>query len=460
MIESQSDGSDKQGMLVQVMSPHRERSKKSRKKQHTQSKLSIGRKSNKLIITMPTGDKTSRDSSSPNRSKSTPLAKLKDSKRKDPRSPTQTIVIDSDDSVPTTRSGKKRKSVTQQDQATSKKAKRNDSASKNGVGKGSAKRKEPSSQSTNDGSLTLEEFLRDKDINKWRYIVDVIRDENVEAIDILITKRRLAEAEKERKEIEKEQKKAMKEFKDGKIQIKSECQTDGSCDKTETSSMTGSLTENSASEKKTCHKKLAKEFFVYTYVGNQRKKLKLIEMDSAEETSYESVLNFPPDRSDIDSACTKEGESDGICGDIDMEDTGNEDEKNTYLPDSGVETENSVVEVDILKEPIVYHRVDSDTNNEKNKSTSTEKIYSRFHSGEQMSLQSVSEFKNTSSPGTIELSSDTIKDISEDDKNSSDKEKPSVHQVPETDSTVPTVGQQIKRQIMKYQQTLQVKRNR
>ena len=232
----------------------------------------------------------------------------------------------------------------------------------------------------------------------------------------------------------------MKEFKDGKIQIKSERQTDGSCDKTETSSTTGSLTENSASEKKTCHKKLAKEFFVYTYVGNQRKKLKLIEMDSAEETSYESVLNFLPDRSDIDSACTKEGESDSICGDIDMEDTGNEDEKDKYLPDSGVETENSVVEVDILKEPIVYHRVDSDTDNEKNKSTSTEKIYSGFHSGEQMSLQSVSEFKNTSSPGTIELLSDTVKDISEDDKNSSDKEKPSVCQVPETDSTVPTVG--------------------
>ena len=230
-------------------------SKKSRKKQYTQSKLSIGRKSNKLIITMPTGDRTSGDSSSPNHSKSTPPAKLKDSKRKDPRSPTQTIVIDSDDSIPTTRSGKKRKSVAQQDQATNKKAKRNDSASKNSARKGSAKGNEPSSESTDDGILTLEEFLRDKDINKWRYIIDVIRDKDIEAIDILITERCLAEAEKERKEIKKEQKKAMKEFKDGKIQIKSERQTDGSCDKTETSSMTGSWTENSASEKKTCHKK-------------------------------------------------------------------------------------------------------------------------------------------------------------------------------------------------------------
>ena len=230
---------------------------------------------------------------------------------------------------------------------------------KNGVGKGSAKRKEPSFESTDDGNLTLEDFLRDKDINKWRYIFDVITDEDVEAIDILITERCLAEAEKERKEKEKEQKKAMKEFKDSKVQIKSEHQTDGSCDKTETSSMTGSLTgslmESSVSQKKACRKKLAKEFLVYTYIGNQIKKLKLIEMDIAEETSYESVLNFPPDRSDIDSVCTKEGESDAIGGDIDTEDTGNEDEKDEkekYLPDSGVETENSVVELDILKEPI------------------------------------------------------------------------------------------------------------
>ena len=87
MTESQSDGSDKQGMLVQVMSPRRKTSKKSRKKQHTQSKLSIGRKSNKLIITMPTGDKTSGDSSSPNHSKSTPPAKLKDSKENRSKKP-------------------------------------------------------------------------------------------------------------------------------------------------------------------------------------------------------------------------------------------------------------------------------------------------------------------------------------------------------------------------------------
>ena len=72
---------------------------------------------------MPTGDKTSGDSSSPNHSRSSPLAKLKDSKRRDPRTPTLTIVIDSDDSLPTTRSGKKRKSVAQQDQANNKKAK-------------------------------------------------------------------------------------------------------------------------------------------------------------------------------------------------------------------------------------------------------------------------------------------------------------------------------------------------
>ena len=185
--------------------------------------------------------------------------------------------------VPTTRSGKKRKSVAQQDQVTNKKAKtsnygpkRNDSASKNGAGKGSAKRKEPSSESTDDGIFTLEEFLRDKDINKWRYIVDVIRDEDVEAIDNLIAERHLAEAEKERKELEKEQKKAMKEFKDGKIQIKSERQTDGSCDKTETSStVTGSSTEGSASEKKTCCKKTGKGVLCLHILGKSDKETEI-----------------------------------------------------------------------------------------------------------------------------------------------------------------------------------------
>ena len=106
--DTHSDGSDK-GTVVLIMSPRRVKPKKS-KKHATQLQLSIGRKSNKLIITMPTGET---DSSSPHHgSKSSP--QRKDSKQKDNRSPSP-ILIDSDETVLTTRSGKKRKSVQEED---------------------------------------------------------------------------------------------------------------------------------------------------------------------------------------------------------------------------------------------------------------------------------------------------------------------------------------------------------
>ena len=130
-------------MLLKVVSPQRKGSKKSRKK-HTQSQLSIGRKSNRLIITMPTGDKTSGDSSSPQARKSPMRKELKKA-----RSPSPTIVIDSDDSVPTTHSGKKRKLSSQpEEDLTKKKAKmtnpsaKKSNGSKTGCAKQSAKKTE------------------------------------------------------------------------------------------------------------------------------------------------------------------------------------------------------------------------------------------------------------------------------------------------------------------------------
>ena len=55
----------------------------------------------------------------------------------------------------------------------------------------------------------------------------MISDEEVEAIQILIDERHLAEEEKEQKDVAKQQKKAMQEFKQGKTSIKAERQTDG-----------------------------------------------------------------------------------------------------------------------------------------------------------------------------------------------------------------------------------------
>ena len=74
----------------------------------------------------------------------------------------------------------------------------------------------------------------------------------------------LLKRKKKKKEMEKQQKKALKEFRDSKVNIKSERQTDSSCDKTET----GSSTDSSSDKRKTCLKELSKEFYVYTYVGN------------------------------------------------------------------------------------------------------------------------------------------------------------------------------------------------
>ena len=162
-------------MVVQVMSPRRKPTKKTRKK-HTQSQLSIGRKSNKLIITMPTGDKSSGDSSSPQRAARNSPNIRKDSRRKESESPVP-IVIDSDEGVPTTRSGKKRKPVQQHDDTIKKKAKvsnsggkKSGSAVKNGRGtKSSAQRREDesSASSTETTALTFDDFLRDPDMKKW-----------------------------------------------------------------------------------------------------------------------------------------------------------------------------------------------------------------------------------------------------------------------------------------------------
>ena len=404
------DGSDK-GTVVSIMSPRRGKPKKP-KKHATQSQLSIGRKSNKLIITMPTGET---DSSSPHHgSKSSP--QRKDSKQKDNRSPSP-ILIDSDESVPTTRSSKKRKSVQEEDVGKKKQktgsstSKKTSSASKTGCAKGNVKKREEETSTSEENTVfTFEEFMKDPDINKWRYVVDVISDKDIEAIQILIDERRLAEEEKERKDIEKQQKKAMKEFRDSKVNIKSERQRDCSCDKMET----GSLTDSSSDKRKTCWKEWSKEFYVYTFIGNQKRMLKLVKMDSTEGRSSESLRNFVPERSDMQSVATT---SDACGGDIDTDGmtTANEtdQEMKEVSQDSGLDTESSIVELEINKKPIVYHSVDtdSDTGNGKkdngnNQSTSTDKIFTSFQSGDMMSISSASEFNGGDSPETIELSSD------------------------------------------------------
>ena len=136
-------------------------------------------------------------------------------------------------------------------------------------------------------------------------------------------------------------------------------------------------------------------------------------MDSTEGISSESLRNFVPDRSDMESVAT----SDTCGGDIDTDGmtTTNEtdQEMKEVSQDNGLDTESSMVELEINKKTIVYHSVDtdSDTGNGKkdngnNQSTSTDKIFTSFQSGDMMSIPSASEFNGGDSPETIELSSD------------------------------------------------------
>ena len=181
--------------------------------------------------------------------------------------------------------------------------------------------------------------------------MDVVSDKDIEAIQILIDERRLAEEQKEKKEMEKQQKKALQEFRDSKVNIKSDRPTDSSCHKMETESST----DSSSDKRKTCQKELLKEFYVYTYVGNQKTMLKLVKMDSTEGISSESLWNLVPDRSDMESVATT---SDACGGDIDTDGmtTMNEtdQEMKEVSQDSGLDTESSIVELEINKKPIVY----------------------------------------------------------------------------------------------------------
>ena len=206
----------------------------------------------------------------------------------------------------------------------------------------------------------------------------------------------------------KQKEKAEKEIRDGKVKIKQERQTDGSCDKTESES----CTESSSATDKKCRKKLAKEFFVYTYVGNEKKMLKLVEMDTTPEADFnlESAFASMAEKSEVDSVATGPSvESDAFAGDVDTENnTGGEEEtsgESAYH--SAAETDGSIVELKVEKTPIVYQKVEIDSDaNMKSSTLSTDKIYASFEGGERMSVRSGSEC-NILSSETIELSSDS-----------------------------------------------------
>ena len=249
---------DKKGMVVEVLSPNRNKEKKRKFKQ---SKIQIHGEKNKLVIKLPEQD--SESSSGP--------------KKMQPKATSSPICIDLDSGTDkSSRSACSSKSGRTMRNSSKRKAKKPKKAKKEVKKKKSAhdKGKQNGSQPAKPKEETLNDFLKKKDLKKWIYVIDMVSPEDIEAIDILITQRRNeaeASLDKERKEEPEGEKPVLK---DGK-------QTDGSCDRT-TGSGTDATdvtdatdTKKGKQHKKRIHRKLNKEFIVY--VGEERTKMHLVE---------------------------------------------------------------------------------------------------------------------------------------------------------------------------------------
>ena len=170
---------DKKGMVVEVLSPNRNKGKKRKFKQ---SKIQIHGEKNKLVIKLPEQD--SESSSGP--------------KKMQPKATSNPICIDLDSasdkssrsahsskSGRTTRNSSKRKADEVPEAKKPKKAKKEVKKKKSAHDKG----KQNGSQPAKPKEETLNDFLKKKDLKKWHYVIDMVSPEDIEAIDILITQR-------------------------------------------------------------------------------------------------------------------------------------------------------------------------------------------------------------------------------------------------------------------------------
>ena len=171
---------DKKGMVVEVLSPNRNKGKKRKFKQ---SKIQIHGEKNKLVVKLPEQD--SESSSEPTKMQ--------------PKATSSLICIDLDStsdkssrsahsskSGHTTRNSSKRKADEVPEAKKPKKAKKEVKKKKSAHNKG----KQNGSQPAKPKEETLNDFLKKKDLKKWHYVIDMVSPEDIEAIDILITQRR------------------------------------------------------------------------------------------------------------------------------------------------------------------------------------------------------------------------------------------------------------------------------
>ena len=167
-------------MVVEVLSPNRNKGKKRKFKQ---SKIQIHGQKKKLVIKLPEQD--SESSSGP--------------KKMQPKATSSLICIDLDSasdkssrSACSSKSGHTtRKSSKSKAEDKVPEAKKQKQAKKEVKKKKSAhdKGKQNGSQPAKPKEETLNDFLKKKDLKKWHYVIDMVSLEDIETIDILITQR-------------------------------------------------------------------------------------------------------------------------------------------------------------------------------------------------------------------------------------------------------------------------------
>ena len=298
--------SKRQPLVVKLLQSLRSKTGKIRAKQ---SKIEIsGKKKKKFVLTLP-DESTSSSEHDPKK-----LSRDDDS---------IVLINDSDSSGVTTHSSSHKRKIDNRsdnrsdEEETKHKQPKKDVKVKNGKAQKMPKSKiEPEPKQkipTGPGQELLDDFLNRKDIQKWRYVVDVISNEDCEALLILID-------ECKEDEVNMLLKEEMKNKLFVKTTIKEEQQTDGSCNRQ--SDSTGVASEDDIKKRMKCRKNLEGEFYVYTYVGNQKRMLKLIQDDTAEsESNKTSAKETETSDSDAQSEGQKKISSEVSIVEVDTEES-------------------------------------------------------------------------------------------------------------------------------------------
>ena len=265
------------------------------------------------------------------------------------------------------------------------------------------------------GDYTVDKLLKLDGLHKWQYVVDMASNEDCKALEILITERRQAVAAELEKQIKKE--KNDPNLKDPLV-IKEEKQTDSLCDRTSSSEGTEKqmtdvtdptdVTDSDTSvqvKQKKVRRKLNKEFVMF--VGDEKRCLKILELDSDEntptdsgaESSYHDVLK------EVISECTDSDAKDsGVSSNKESskgEQTATESESNAsvFKVSKNLNEERSITESDasvfeVAVEPKVIPVYELDKSEEKSDSSvlkmdsssensdSTTKMYKKLIDGD------------------------------------------------------------------------------